>query len=235
MSEAFQKLSQKLRSLFKVADRQAKVSVATRPLLVRSSEPLPDSPRKSSKAEELRREADPQLSSRKNLVSDRNITEPGESTSGRLPDFSGSWYSSETHAIDPFLGAMGVSWAARKLVAAMPIRNEIRTDIDLKTGMPLLRIRVATPATATTFNCPTDGTPYQYKRMDDGKLETSRSYWEGQRLITTQMVDPTRAVRSERYFDDQGRMVVKNTVCPSECHSMLRIFSKSVSQRKASL
>eukprot|EP00854_Cymbomonas_tetramitiformis_P016693 gene16693-19831_t len=134
MSEAFQKLSQKLRSLFKVADRQAKVSVATRPLLVRSSEPLPDSPRKSSKAEELRREADPQLSSRKNLVSDRNITEPGESTSGRLPDFSGSWYSSETHAIDPFLGAMGVSWAARKLVAAMPIRNEIRTDIDLKTG-----------------------------------------------------------------------------------------------------
>lgn len=235
MSEAFQKLSHKLRSLFKVADRQAKVSAGTRPLLVRSSESPLESPLKSNKAEELYKEADLKRSSCRNFVADRNIAEPGESTRGRLPDFSGSWCSSETHAIDPFLGAMGVSWAARKLAAAMPIRNEIHTDIDLKTGMPLLRIRVATPATTTTFNCPTDGTPYQYKRMDDGKLETSRSYWEGQRLITTQMVDPSRAVRSERYLDDQGRMVVKNTVCPSECHSMLRIFSKSVSQRKAPL
>lgn len=88
-------------------------------------------------------------------------------------------------------------------------------------GVPTMHVDVIAPTQKYTYSHPIDGTPYEYKRMDDNSREIATTTWHNNRLIT--LTNPAEVaiqaggvqpMRSERWIDPAGRMIISHRVCP---------------------
>eukprot|EP00241_Pyramimonas_parkeae_P008150 CAMPEP_0114224502 /NCGR_PEP_ID=MMETSP0058-20121206/144_1 /TAXON_ID=36894 /ORGANISM="Pyramimonas parkeae, CCMP726" /LENGTH=150 /DNA_ID=CAMNT_0001334987 /DNA_START=394 /DNA_END=846 /DNA_ORIENTATION=- len=84
-----------------------------------------------------------------------------------------------------------------------------------------MHVDVIAPTQKYTYSHPIDGTPYEYKRMDDNSREIATTTWHNNRLIT--LTNPAEVaiqaggvqpMRSERWIDPAGRMIISHRVCP---------------------